>query len=154
VQVVNSELVERLAIPETMIEAVARQERDEVERQQVVFRRGRRPVPVEGRTVLLVDDGLATGSTMRAAVELLRRRGASRIVVAVPVGAADTCAELRRVADEVVCAASPRDFAAVGAWYADFTQTTDEEVASLLEEAGQWRHVGAERLDAHDGDRG
>ena len=98
--------------------------------------RGARPFPdVRGRTVILVDDGLATGSTMRAAVAALRQEGPARIVVAVPVGAAETCAELNEEADEAVCARTPRPFYAVGQWYEDFSQTTDEEVRELLNQA-------------------
>jgi predicted phosphoribosyltransferase len=90
---------------------------------------------VRDRTLLLIDDGLATGSTMRAAVAALRQQGPARIVVAVPVGAPETCAELREEADEAVCARMPEPFHAVGAWYSDFSQTTDEEVRNLLERA-------------------
>ena len=88
---------------------------------------------LHGKTVLLVDDGLATGSTMRAGVEALRLEGPARIVVAVPVGAPETCDAFRHVADEIICSATPEPFEAVGLWYEDFSQTTDEEVHDLLE---------------------
>src|SRR5262249_35039214 len=94
---------------------------------------------VRDKIVILVDDGLATGSTMRAGVAALRRQHPSRIVVAVPVGAADTCEELRSEADEVVCARAPETFFAVGQWYDNFTQTTDEEVRELLQQAAEER---------------
>jgi putative phosphoribosyl transferase len=100
---------------------------------------------VRGRTVLLVDDGLATGSTMRAAIAALRQQGPARIVVAVPVGAHETCAELQTEADEVVCARTPEPFHAVGLWYDDFTQTTDEEVHELL------AHAAEGQAPAHQG---
>jgi putative phosphoribosyl transferase len=94
-------------------------------------------VPVEGRTVILVDDGLATGSTMRAAVLAVRKLRPARVIVAVPVGARETCRELREIADEVVCPMSPEPFQAVGLWYTDFSQTTDEEVRELLGQAAR-----------------
>jgi predicted phosphoribosyltransferase len=111
---------------------VTRVERAELERRERAYRDGRAPEPIEGRTVILVDDGLATGSTMRAAVLAVRRLHPARIVVAVPVGAHETCEALRDTADEVVCASVPKSLSAVGLWYADFSQTTDEEVRRLL----------------------
>jgi len=100
------------------------------------YRRGRRPLPVRGKTVILVDDGLATGSTMRAAVAAVRKLGPARVVVAVPVGAAETCEDFEDEADETICAREPDPFIAVGAWYDDFSQTTDDEVRDLLARAG------------------
>ena len=135
VRVLNDEVVCVLRIPEEVIDAVAEEERRELERREQAYRDGRPPPDVRGRTVILVDDGLATGSTMRAAVEALRRLGPSRIVVAVPVGAPETCAMIAEVADEAVCAYEPEQFAAVGLWYQDFSQTTDEEVRELLARA-------------------
>jgi predicted phosphoribosyltransferase len=133
VRVVNDEVVGRLRIPDDVIEAVFRQELHELKRRELRYR-GDRPAPsVRGKTVILVDDGLATGSTMRAAVAALRRQGPTRIVVAVPVGAAETCSDLQQEADEVVCARTPEPFYAVGLWYQDFGQTSDEEVRELLE---------------------
>jgi predicted phosphoribosyltransferase len=132
VRVLNDEVVRALRIPEEVIDAVAAEEQAELERRERTYRDGRPAPDVRGRTVILVDDGLATGSSMRAAVEALRLRGPARIVVAVPVGAPETCAALREIADEVVCAYEPERFAAVGLWYADFSQTSDEEVRQLL----------------------
>ncbi|MBY0228634.1 MAG: hypothetical protein K2W96_05070, partial [Gemmataceae bacterium] len=106
-----------------------------LERREREYREGRPAPDVRGKTAILVDDGLATGSTMRAAVEALRQGGPARIVVAVPVGAPDTCARLRAEADEVVCALEPPSFRAVGSWYLDFAQTGDEEVRRLLAKA-------------------
>jgi putative phosphoribosyl transferase len=135
VRVLNSDVIESLQISEPIIDAVARHEQQELERQQRAYRDDI-PFPgLAGRTVIIVDDGLATGSTMRAAVRALRQSGPARIVVAVPVGAAETCRSLRDEADEVVCATVPQDFHAVSLWYDEFSQTTDEEVRSLLQAA-------------------
>jgi predicted phosphoribosyltransferase len=135
VRVLNREVVEALGIPDEVVDAVAAEEREELERREQEYRGDRAPPDVRGRVVILIDDGLATGSTMRAAVAALRRLGPARVVVAVPVGAPETCAELRREADEVVCARTPEPFYAVGRWYVDFSQTTDEEVRELLDQA-------------------
>jgi predicted phosphoribosyltransferase len=137
VRVLNEDVVFGLGIPEQVIDEVAREQQEELRRRERLYR-GDRPAPdVRGRTVILVDDGLATGSTMRAAVAALRQQGPGRIVVAVPVGAVETCADFRGEADDVVCARSPEPFYAVGLWYNDFTQTTDEEVHDLLERAAE-----------------
>ncbi|APW60544.1 phosphoribosyltransferase [Paludisphaera borealis] len=131
--VLNDDVVQALRIPDRLIEAVAARELRELERRERVYRNGR-PMPgVRGRTVILVDDGLATGSTMRAAVAALRRLGPARIVVAVPTAAPSTCEELRHEADECVCEITPDPFYAVGLWYEDFSQTTDDEVRDHLE---------------------
>jgi putative phosphoribosyl transferase len=114
------------------IDAVARAELLELERRERLYRGDRPLVPVERRIVILVDDGLATGSTMRAAVLAVRRLGPARVVVAAPVGARETCRSLATVADEVVCVFTPEPFQAVGLWYEDFSQTTDDEVRQLL----------------------
>jgi predicted phosphoribosyltransferase len=135
VRVLNDEVVRVLRIPEEVIDEVAAEEQRELGRREREYRGDRPPPDVRGRVVTLVDDGLATGSTMRAAVAALRQRGPARIVVAVPVGAAETCAELQDEADEVVCAQAPEPFYAVGLWYEDFAQTTDEEVHDLLQRA-------------------
>jgi predicted phosphoribosyltransferase len=132
VMVLNDDLVERAGLTQSDIAAVAEREGHEVERRLAAYRRGRAPVAVEGRTVVVVDDGLATGYTARAAIELLRRRGAARIVLAVPVAPADAVAELRSVADDVVAAVTPITFVAIGQWYDDFHQVPDAEVAALL----------------------
>ncbi|HZT78660.1 MAG TPA: phosphoribosyltransferase [Gemmataceae bacterium] len=136
VRVLNEEVVRALALPPEVIDAVAGREREELERRERAYRDDRPPPDVRDRIVILVDDGLATGSTMRAAVAALRQQGPQRIVVAVPVGAMETCHEMRE-ADETVCARTPEPFYAVGAWYQDFSQTTDEEVRDLLEQAAE-----------------
>ena len=132
VQVMNEDVPTWYRPSTGAIEAVARAERMELERRERAYRDGRPPVPIEGRIVLLVDDGLATGSTMRAAVLAIRRLRPARVVVAVPVGARETCESLRDIADEVVCALIPEPFSAVGLWYVDFSQTSDDEVRQLL----------------------
>jgi predicted phosphoribosyltransferase len=132
VLVVNDEVVSRLDIPAAVLEEVAAEERQELDRRAEAYRGGRPAPDLRGKTVILVDDGLATGSTMRAAVAAVRRLGPAAVVVAVPVGAAETCAEFRGAADDVVCAETPEPFFAVGSWYEDFQQTTDEEVRELL----------------------
>jgi len=135
VRVVNRDVVDALHIAPDVLDRSAEAERRELERRERSYR-GDRPEPqVEGRTVILVDDGLATGSTMRAAVQALRQQRPARIVVAVPVAAFATCEELRREVDDVVCFATPEPFMAVGRFYDDFSQTTDEEVHDLLASA-------------------
>jgi putative phosphoribosyl transferase len=139
VLVINKEVVDCLHSPDRVVEQVAQQELREIKRQEHRYRHGRPGPAIRQRTVILIDDGLATGSTMRAAVKALRKEEPAWLAVAVPVGAADTCEQLSREVDEVVCAARPDDFLSVGSWYADFSPTSDEEVESLLEEAAQWR---------------
>jgi predicted phosphoribosyltransferase len=136
-RVLNEEILELLHIPQRIVELVATMEAREVERRERLYRDGKPAVELRGRTVLLVDDGLATGATMRAAIRAARRQGASRVIVAVPVAAREACAELRAEADEVVCSATPEPFVAVGLWYEDFTPTTDEGVRELLERAAR-----------------
>jgi predicted phosphoribosyltransferase len=135
VQVLNEDVVRVLDIPEEVIDSVAAREQRELERRESLYRDDRPPLEVADRIVILIDDGVATGSTMKAAVAALRRRHASRIVVAVPVGAGETCDELRATADEVICLLRPERFYAVGLWYEDFSQTSDAEVRDLLEKA-------------------
>jgi putative phosphoribosyl transferase len=136
VRVLNSDVVSWYRIPESVIDEVAREEQLELERRERTY--GNRGMPdLRDRLVLLVDDGLATGSTMRAAVQAVRAHAPSRIVVAVPVGSPDTCRDFADVADEVVCARTPERFAAVGLWYRDFSQTTDAEVRALLHGASE-----------------
>jgi predicted phosphoribosyltransferase len=133
--VLNDRVLEMLEVsPETLATVVA-QERRELERRERAYRGDRPPVDVRDRIVILVDDGLATGSSMRAAIAALRRCHPARIVVAVPVGAAETCAGLQSFADDVVCLRSPEPFHAVGLWYRDFRQTSDEKVRDLLHES-------------------
>ncbi|HEU4620478.1 MAG TPA: erythromycin esterase family protein [Gammaproteobacteria bacterium] len=132
VRVLNEEVVKGLDIPDYLIDAVAAKEQEELRRRERLYR-GSRPLPdIRGRTVILVDDGLATGATMLAAVKALRQQQPARIVVAVPTAAADTCEKLRAEADEVICAITPTPFYGVGRWYEDFSQTTDQEVRDLL----------------------
>jgi putative phosphoribosyl transferase len=135
VRLLNEDVVQVLKIPESVIDAVADEEQRELERRERLYRDDRPPPAVRGRTVILIDDGLATGSSMRAAVAALRRLEPARIVVAVPVAASATCQELQAEVDEVVCARTPEPFYAVGLWYEDFSQTTDEEVHNLLARA-------------------
>jgi len=141
VRVLNEDVIEWLRLSDAAIEAVTRTERAELERRELAYRDGRPPCPIKGKTVVLVDDGLATGSTMRAAVLAVRRLEPARVVVAVPVGARETCLALNDVADEVVCAGMPDPFSAVGLWYVDFTQTTDDEVRHLLAAQGPGAHA-------------
>jgi putative phosphoribosyl transferase len=133
--VFNEDLLSRFGFGGEALDRVARREEKELARRERAYRGTREALPVFGRIVILVDDGLATGASMRAAVTALRRLGPARIVAAAPVGAAETCEELRGIADEVVCAETPEPFWAVGNWYEDFSQTTDEEVRALLESA-------------------
>src|SRR5450759_4086229 len=132
IKVLSHDLIRDLAIPPALIEQVAVRERLELERRDALFRGNRRPPVVRDRTVILVDDGLATGSSMQAAVLALRQHAPARIVVAVPVGARETCERLRRLADEVVCVATPEPFDAVGLWYEECAQTTDDEVTRFI----------------------
>jgi putative phosphoribosyl transferase len=134
VRVLSDDVIRWYAVPESAIEAIVRQELAELERRERDYRQGRPLTNLRGRTVILVDDGLATGASMRAAVEAVRAHHPARVVVAVPVGAPSTCQELGEVADEVVCARTPEPFSAVGRWYRDFVQVTDEEVRALLRE--------------------
>jgi putative phosphoribosyl transferase len=132
VRVLNQAVVDALAISPQAIDEVAARESAELARREQSYRAGRPPLDVAGRVAVVVDDGLATGATMRAAVTALRALGPRRIVVAVPVGARETLSELAGEADEVVCARMPRSFHAVGQWYDDFSQTTDDEIRALL----------------------
>jgi len=135
VRVLNDDVVRWYGIPESAIESVAREETEELERRERAYRRDRPAPDLAGRIVILVDDGLATGSTMRAAAQAVRMHGPSRVIVAVPVGARQTCSEIAAVADEVVCARMPEPFSAVGQWYLDFVQTEDDEVRDLLQKS-------------------
>lgn len=136
VRVLNSEVVSRLGISDEVLDEVAANELRELKRRERAYR-GDRPAPVlEGRTVILVDDGLATGSSMRAAVAALREQNPARVVMAVPVAPPDTYAAFQRETDEAICVEMPEPFYAVGSWYQDFSQTTDDEVRELLKQAG------------------
>ena len=135
VRVLNADVVDRFGIPEAVIDRVAEREKHELERREREYRGDRPAVAVRGHTVILVDDGLATGSSMRVAAMALRKKQPAHVVVAVPVGSPETCAEFETAVDKVVCAATPQPFWAVGQWYGDFSQTTDEEVRDLLRQA-------------------
>lgn len=136
VRVLNEGLVRDLDIPGAVIDAITAAESRELARREVAYRGDRPPPAIGGRTVILTDDGLATGATMRAAVAALRRQGPAAIVVAVPVAAPATCEAFRALVEEIVCALLPEPFEAVGYWYADFGQTTDDEVRDLLARDG------------------
>ena len=136
VRVLNDEIVRGLGISEHEIDAVVARELRELSRRDRLYRGDRPPSDVAGRTVILVDDGLATGATMRAAVQALRQQQPGRIVAAVPTASPDTCQVLKAEADDVICAITPEPFFAVGHWYDDFTQTTDDEVRELLARQG------------------
>jgi putative phosphoribosyl transferase len=140
VRIVSENVVEALRIPERVIATVAAAETQELERRERIYREGRLFPDVRGRTVILVDDGLATGSTMRAAAAALRSLGAARLVAAVPVAPKESCDALREVVDDVVCAMMPERFLAVGEWYEDFSQTSDEEVSELLRRGQREAH--------------
>ena len=137
VHVLNDQIVRALGIPPRVIDAVAAWQQQELARRERLYRDDRPSVDVKGRTVILVDDGLATGATMRAAVAALRQQHPARLVVAVPTAAPETCDELRAEADDVVCAITPEPFYSVGLWYEDFAQTTDDEVRELLAQAAR-----------------
>ena len=134
-RVLNDDVVRHLRVPPEALERVAAHEARELERRERAYRGGHPPLDVQGKTTLLIDDGLATGATMRAAVRVVRQSNAARVVLAVPVASAETCREFRNEVDEVVCADTPADFYAVGQAYRDFSQTSDEEVRTLLNRA-------------------
>ena len=135
VRVLNPHVVDGLGISRISIDEVVESEQEELARREGAYRRGRPPLDVRGRIAILIDDGLATGSTMRAAVAGLRQWAPARILVAVPVAAPEACQELGEEADEIVCLATPHSFRAVGLWYVDFGQTTDAEVREFLDAA-------------------
>jgi putative phosphoribosyl transferase len=142
VRVLNEPVLDRCGIPEAVVETVARRERLELERREKSYRGGLPPLEVRGKTAIVVDDGLATGFSMRAAVTALRTLGPRKIVVAVPVGPRETVETLRRFADEVVCPATPEPFLAVGNFYENFEQTSDRDVVDLLSRARRREPAG------------
>jgi predicted phosphoribosyltransferase len=163
VLVTNREVLAAARIVPTEIEAAIERERAELERREHLYRGGLDPIDLQGRIALAVDDGLATGATMRAAIEALRRRTATAVIVAVPIAAPSTCRELAPHADAIVCAHTAEPLIAVGVWYRDFTATSDEEVRALLTDAahrGQPPGQGGNGARAHedagrrDGDAG
>jgi predicted phosphoribosyltransferase len=135
ITVLNREVIQALGIPQQTIDAVVTREQQELERREREYRDGRPAASIRGNIAILVDDGLATGSSMRVAAKALRKEAAAQIVVAVPVASPSTCAEFEAEVDKVVCATTPEPFWAVGQWYRDFSQTTDEEVRELLARA-------------------
>lgn len=135
VRVLNQDVLDGMGVSPSDLDAATERERAEVTRREREYRGGRAPLPVDGRRAVVVDDGLATGATAEAAVRAVRARGADRVLLAVPVGAAATVNRLRAVADEVVCAATPRGFMSVGGYYQDFRPVTDREVRQILDEA-------------------
>ncbi len=143
VRILNEEAIRGFGVTDAEIDAVTAEEEMELERRERRYRDGRPAPDVRGKTVILVDDGLATGSTMRAAVEALREEGPARLVVAVPTAAPETCQDIASLVDEMVCAMTPEPFYAVGLWYDDFGQTTDEEVHDLLAIAAGATHGAA-----------
>ena len=135
VRVLNEDVVRWYGISEAAIERVVREEQEELARRELAYRDGRQAPDLENRVVILIDDGLATGSTMRAAALAVRVHRPARVIIAVPVGASETCAELAAIADEVICANTPEPFSAVGQWYLNFDQTGDDEVRELLQKS-------------------
>jgi putative phosphoribosyl transferase len=136
-RVLNDPVVQELRISDTEIEAVAAKERLELERRERIYRGGRPAPEIAGRSAILVDDGIATGTTMRVAIAALKKQQPSRIVVAIPVAPRSTCKHLRSQVDELICLLSPQDFMAIGVWYANFAQVADEEVCELLDRAAR-----------------
>jgi predicted phosphoribosyltransferase len=147
VRVLNEHVIRSLNVPEEVIARVTVAEQEELTRREQLYRDDRPAPDVHDRTIILIDDGLATGSTMRAAVAALRRREPARIFVAVPVGAPESCAEFQDEADEAICARTPDPFYAVGAWYADFSQTPDDEVRQLLQLANEQANGAYDPVD-------
>lgn len=135
VRVMNEDVLRQINISDNAIEAVTRREEQELKRREEAYRGNRPRLDVKDLTVILVDDGLATGATMRAAVTALRRQKPKRIIIAVPTAAPETCDEFRTEVDDIICGMTPTPFYAVGAWYEDFSQTTDKEVQQLLKTA-------------------
>jgi putative phosphoribosyl transferase len=141
VRVLNQDVIRKLHITDEMVEAAAEEQERELHRREREYRGDRAPLELQGKIAILVDDGLATGASMRAAVQALKLHSPARIVVAVPVGARETCRDFETEVDEVICAKTPPDFTAVGAWYHDFTQTTDDEVCRLINEVAHQHKV-------------
>ena len=145
VRVVNEDVIRDYGIPSHAIDAIAREEQAELERREREYRQGLPLTNLRGRTVILVDDGLATGSTMRAAVQAVRQHDPARVIVAVPVGAPSTCRAFADITEETVCARTPEPFSAVGLWYRDFSETSDDEVRHLLRQ-----HAARVRTGGHE----
>ena len=146
-RVINHQVVRGLRIPESAIEDATRREQEELARRGELYRGDRPPLQLRGKIPILVDDGLATGASMRVAARAVRRHEPKKLVVAVPVAPPETCENLRLEADEVICALTPPLFSSVGSWYEDFTQTTDEEVRDLLERSASVLASGSSKLE-------
>ncbi len=142
-RVLNRDLIDYLHVSDELLDQVTAREQRELEARERLYREDRPPLSPQGRTVVLVDDGLATGASMLAAARALRPQGAQKIIVGVPVAARQTCDSFRNEVDEIICVATPDPFGAVGIWYGDFSQTTDEEVRKLLEQARQQMRSGS-----------
>jgi len=153
VRVLNEPVIRALGIPKSTIDVVTTMESREVERRERAYRAGRPALDVAGRVAILVDDGLATGSTMRAAVAGMRQKEPRRIVIGVPIAAPTTCEELAPEVDDIVCTVTPESFFAVGQWYEDFSQTSDDEVRELLERAAR-EHASRSGASPYPGDHG
>jgi putative phosphoribosyl transferase len=149
VRVLNEDVMRAIPYADEAIEAVTARETAELERREQIYRQDRPPPELRDRIAILVDDGLATGATMRAAVKALRQRGAAKVVVAVPVGPPDTCLELEQLADDAICLSTPPFFQAVGQYYEDFSQTSDADVRELLSRAAQ-EMSQQNQVDHHD----
>lgn len=139
VRVLNDALIKQLSISPKAVDDATARERQEIERRELLYRAGLPKLPIKDRTIVLVDDGLATGASMLAAARAVRIQQPKRVIVAVPVASQDACEEFRQHVDEVVCAETPEPFYAVGVWYEDFSQTTDAEVRELIERASRKR---------------
>jgi predicted phosphoribosyltransferase len=135
VRALNTSVIQQLRISQSVIDQVAAREGEELRRREQLYRGDKASLNTSGQTVILIDDGLATGSTMKAAVAALRRQNPAKIIVAVPTAPSETCEDLQRDADEVICAVTPEPFYAVGMWYEQFDQTTDQEVTELIRKA-------------------
>jgi putative phosphoribosyl transferase len=142
VKVLNEAIIEHLRIPVPVIDRVTGREQREIDRREQAYREGRRPLPVAGRTVVLVDDGLATGASMLAAVRAVRARKPSRIIVAVPVASREACEEFQDHADDAICVETPEPFYGVGVWYRNFSQISDDEVQDYLRRASHQGKIG------------
>lgn len=147
VRVLNEEIIHRLNIPEHIIDATARNEEEEIAERERRYRGSRDGIRIEGHKVILIDDGLATGASMRAAVRALKKQHPAALTVAVPIGSEDTCGQLRAEVDELICGETPEPFFTVGTWYSNFIQTKDEEVRQLLDRAAHARR--AKRVQEH-----
>ena len=148
VRVLDQELIEAVGVSKAEIEEITRKVRAELERRERIFRGDRPPLDVKGKVAILIDDGIATGSSMRAAINALRQHNPARIVVAIPVAPLSTCRRLRSEVDEVVCVDTPESFYAIGQFYADFSQVADDEVTSLIHRAAEHAAHKAAKTEA------